>query len=78
AMQAALGNSKDYTLKQYLIFANKLQEKAKELSSEEASFTPSDVERALWSCAIGKSSAPQSNKDPKTNPSKSSKRKRKP
>ncbi|MCI43356.1 hypothetical protein A2U01_0064593, partial [Trifolium medium] len=30
AMQAALGNSKDYTLKQYLIFANKLQEKAKE------------------------------------------------
>jgi hypothetical protein len=31
AMQAALGNSKDYTLKQYLIFANKLQEKAKVL-----------------------------------------------
>lgn len=29
AMVAALGNSKDYTLKQYLIFANKLQEKAK-------------------------------------------------
>ncbi|KAK2452673.1 DNA binding protein [Trifolium repens] len=77
AMQAALGNSKDYTLKQYLIFANKLQEKAKELSSEEALFTPSDIERALWSSAIGKSSASQPNKDPKTNPSKSSKRKRK-
>ncbi|CAI8606195.1 unnamed protein product [Vicia faba] len=77
AMQAALGNSKDYTLKQYLIFANKLQEKAKELSSEETPFTPSDVERALWSCAIGKSSAPKSDQDPKTNPSKSSKRKRK-
>ncbi|MCI11731.1 hypothetical protein A2U01_0032833, partial [Trifolium medium] len=29
AMQAALGNSKDYTLKQYLTFTNKLQEKAK-------------------------------------------------
>lgn len=77
AMQAALGNSKDYTLKQYLIFANKLQEKAKELSSEDTSFTPSDVERALWSCAIRKLSAPKSNKDPeKTNPSKTSKRKR--
>jgi hypothetical protein len=30
-MQAALGNSKDYMLKKYLIFANKLQEKAKVL-----------------------------------------------
>lgn len=29
AMEAALGNSKDYTLKQYLIFVNKLQKKAK-------------------------------------------------
>ncbi|TYK20114.1 hypothetical protein E5676_scaffold134G002390 [Cucumis melo var. makuwa] len=29
AMEAALGNSKDYSLKQYLLFANKLQEKAK-------------------------------------------------
>ncbi|XP_004498943.1 uncharacterized protein [Cicer arietinum] len=77
AMEAALGSSKDYTLKQYLVFANKLQEKAKELSSEDASFTPSDVERALWSCAIGKSLAPQKNQDSKTNPNKSSKRKRK-
>lgn len=31
AMEAALGSSKDYTLKQYLVFANKLQEKAKVL-----------------------------------------------
>lgn len=29
AMEAALGNSKDYTAKQYLLFANKLQAKAK-------------------------------------------------
>lgn len=28
-MEAALGNSKDYSLKQYLSFANTLQEKAK-------------------------------------------------
>jgi len=53
AMEAALGNSKDYSLKQYLLFADKLQTKAKELSSECDSFSPSDVERALWSSAIG-------------------------
>ncbi|KAG7024324.1 hypothetical protein SDJN02_13138, partial [Cucurbita argyrosperma subsp. argyrosperma] len=28
-MEAALGNSKDYSLKQYLSFAKKLQDKAK-------------------------------------------------
>lgn len=77
AMEAALGNSKDYSLKQYLKFAEKLQMKAAELSSEGDSFTPSDVERALWSFAVGQSSAPQANEDPKTKPSKSSKRKRK-
>ncbi|XP_059459530.1 uncharacterized protein LOC132189061 isoform X1 [Corylus avellana] len=53
AMEAALGNSKDYSLKQYLLLADKLQTKAKELSSECDSFSPSDVERALWSSAIG-------------------------
>ncbi|KAE8057004.1 hypothetical protein FH972_013727 [Carpinus fangiana] len=53
AMEAALGSSKDYSLKQYLLFADKLQTKAKELSSECDSFSPSDVERALWSSAIG-------------------------
>lgn len=29
AMEAALGNCKDYSLKQYLLFADKLQKKAK-------------------------------------------------
>ncbi|KAL2317872.1 hypothetical protein Fmac_031748 [Flemingia macrophylla] len=79
AMEAALGNSKDYSLKQYLKFAEKLQMKAKELSSGGESFTPSDVERALWSSAMGQKqlSAPQENQDPKTKPNKSSKRKRK-
>ncbi|XVE95076.1 hypothetical protein REPUB_Repub02eG0065100 [Reevesia pubescens] len=52
-MEAAFGNSKDYSLKQYLLFVDKVQRKSKELSSEGDSFTPSDVERALWSSAIG-------------------------
>ncbi|XP_050365799.1 uncharacterized protein LOC126784379 [Argentina anserina] len=52
AMEAALGNSKDYSLKQYLLFAEKLQTKAKELSADGETFTPSDVERALWTCAV--------------------------
>ncbi|GMI89669.1 hypothetical protein like AT3G12210 [Hibiscus trionum] len=53
AMVAALGNSKDYSLKQYLLFVEKLQSKSKELSLKGDSFTPSDVERALWSSAVG-------------------------
>lgn len=53
AMVAALGNSKDYTLKQYLVLVDKLQAKSKELSAKEDIFTPSDVERALWSSAVG-------------------------
>ncbi|GMH03208.1 hypothetical protein Nepgr_005047 [Nepenthes gracilis] len=53
AMEAVLGNSKDYTLKQYLVFANRLQTKAKELSLEDETFAASDVERALWSSAVG-------------------------
>ncbi|KAL6843622.1 hypothetical protein ACP4OV_026684 [Aristida adscensionis] len=61
AMVAALGNAKEYTLKQYLAFADKLQAKAKELSVGGESFTPSDVERALWSSAIG-SKPPPGNK----------------
>ncbi|XP_054819399.1 uncharacterized protein LOC129318580 isoform X1 [Prosopis cineraria] len=77
ALEAVLGNSKDYSLKQYLLFASKVQTKAKELSREGDSFTPSDVERALWSGAVGKSLAPQLNQDPKTNPIRGSKRKRK-
>uniref|UniRef100_A0A803N2J7 Uncharacterized protein n=2 Tax=Chenopodium quinoa TaxID=63459 RepID=A0A803N2J7_CHEQI len=53
AMEAVLSQSKDYSLKQYLLLANKLREKAKELSSEDEQFTASDVERALWSSAVG-------------------------
>lgn len=79
AMEAALGNCKDYSLKQYLLFADKLQKKAKELSAEGETFTPSDVERALWSCAVGaKLLSSQSNLDPKvTDKTKNPKRKRK-
>lgn len=53
AMEAALGSSKDYSLKQYLLFVDRIQCKSKELSSKGDSFTPSDVERALWSSAVG-------------------------
>uniref|UniRef100_A0A0D9VYJ0 Uncharacterized protein n=1 Tax=Leersia perrieri TaxID=77586 RepID=A0A0D9VYJ0_9ORYZ len=56
AMVAALGNAKEYTLKQYLAFAEKLQTKSKELSSGGEIFTPSDVERALWSSAVSSNS----------------------
>ncbi|KAK1555731.1 hypothetical protein Q3G72_030615 [Acer saccharum] len=78
AMEAALGNSKDYSLKQYLLFANKLLAKAKELISEGESFTASDVERALWSSAI-RAKLPAKQSDPSTEikTSKISKRKRK-
>lgn len=78
AMVAALGNSKDYTLKQYLLFTEKLQAKAKELSAKGGSFTPSDTERALWSSAVGVKSIALS-KDPSedVSSSKISKRKRK-
>jgi hypothetical protein len=55
-MVAALGNAKEYTLKQYLAFAEKLQTKSKELSSGEEVFTTSDVERALWSSAVASKS----------------------
>lgn len=74
AMVAALGNAKEYTLKQYLAFADKLQAKAKELSIGEESFTPSDVERALWSSAIASKSPASGN--PKTESKMHGKRKR--
>ncbi|GLT41208.1 hypothetical protein SLA2020_152890 [Shorea laevis] len=77
AMEAALGNSKDYSLKQYLLFVDKLQAKAKDLSLKGDSFTPSDIERSLWSSATGaKLLASQSNPDTETKGSKN-KRKRK-
>ncbi|GLJ06975.1 hypothetical protein SUGI_0054510 [Cryptomeria japonica] len=61
AMLAAHGSSNDYSLKRYLAFAEKLQNKAKELNikagfameGDNGSFTPSDIERALWSAAMG-------------------------
>ncbi|KAM7266432.1 hypothetical protein ACFE04_004329 [Oxalis oulophora] len=78
AMQAALGHSKDYTLKQYLILADKLQTKAKELNSKGGAFSPSDVERALWSSFVGaKLLAAKSTQDLKSTTSKNNKRKRK-
>ncbi|KFK38583.1 hypothetical protein AALP_AA3G132600 [Arabis alpina] len=52
AMEVALGNSKDYTLKQYLLFVTKLQEKSKELKLKGEWDGPSDIERALWSCTV--------------------------
>ncbi|XP_065880899.1 uncharacterized protein [Euphorbia lathyris] len=75
AMEAALGSSKDYTLKQYLLFVDKLKTKAKELSSNDDLFTPSDVERALWSCAVQVKSRP--GVDQKIHTSRDTKRKRK-
>ncbi|XP_031273099.1 uncharacterized protein LOC116131582 [Pistacia vera] len=78
AMEASLGNCKDYSLKQYLLFADKLQAKAKELVYEGNCFTPSDVEMALWSSAIGaKLQASRSAADPEIKRRKSAKRKRK-
>ena len=50
-----------------------------ELSSENENFTPSDVERALWSSAMEtKQLASHPDANSKFKPSKSSKRKRKP
>lgn len=55
AMIAVLGGVKDYSLKQYLLFADKLQSKAKEMTGlNDEKFTPSDLERALWCAAIEK------------------------
>nr|GLL48973.1 uncharacterized protein LOC109153260 [Ipomoea trifida] len=76
AMQAALGNSKDYTLKQYLVFVGKLQAKAEELTAMGVSFTPSDIERALWSRAMGVKLS-GSSKKPEGELENKSKRKRK-
>ncbi|KAI0525260.1 hypothetical protein KFK09_004653 [Dendrobium nobile] len=79
ALLATLGNAKEYTLKQYLSFADKLQKKAKELRTEEESFTPSDVERALWGSAIAsKHSLHHPNDDSNIILKRSVKRKRNP
>lgn len=55
--------------------ASKLKKECnvQELSSEEVNFTPSDVERALWSSVVGaKLLSSQSYPDSKTNESKKS------
>ncbi|XP_010248322.1 PREDICTED: uncharacterized protein LOC104591229 [Nelumbo nucifera] len=78
AMVAALGSSKDYSLKQYILFTEKLQIKAKELSRDGDSFTPSDVERALWSSSVSNKLLTSSlQSDIKANPKRNSKRRRK-
>lgn len=76
AMVAAIGNSKDYTLKQYLVLVDKLQAKSKELSAKGDSFTPSDVERALWSSVVGAKSGGLSQESKDVNSKRKSKRKR--
>ncbi|XP_055835941.1 uncharacterized protein LOC129904402 [Solanum dulcamara] len=76
AMVAAIGNSKEYTLKQYLVLVDKLQAKAKELSAKGDSFTPSDVERALWSSAVGAKLGGLSQAPKEVNSKQNSKRKR--
>ncbi|KAK4801203.1 hypothetical protein SAY86_021690 [Trapa natans] len=76
AMEAVLGSSKDYSSKQYLLLVEKLQTKAKELSTDAESFTPSDVERALWSCAIA-AKLRYAQSQPKNSSQKGSKRRRK-
>ncbi|EPS73631.1 hypothetical protein M569_01125, partial [Genlisea aurea] len=53
AMEAVIGDSKDYSLKRYTMFVDKIQAKAKELSTSEDPFQPSDVERALWCSSVG-------------------------
>ncbi|EYU36401.1 hypothetical protein MIMGU_mgv1a013598mg [Erythranthe guttata] len=77
AMVAVVGDSKDYSLKRYLVFAEKIQIKAKELSSPEDIFTPSDVERALWSSTIGAKVKSSSTKSDDVVSEKKPKRKRK-
>ncbi|WMV27273.1 hypothetical protein MTR67_020658 [Solanum verrucosum] len=76
AMVAAIGNSKDYTLKQYLVLVDKLQAKSKELSVKGDSFTPSDVERALWSSVVSAKSGGLSQEPKEVNSKRKSKRKR--
>ncbi|XP_078177657.1 DNA binding protein [Carex rostrata] len=77
ALMEAMGSAKEYTLKQYIPFAEKLQKKAEELSGEGECFTASDVERALWSAAVGSKSLSSSTKvEARPQSNKSAKRKR--
>lgn len=59
---------------------HQMEDNMQELSSEEATFTPSDVERALWSSVVGTkllSSKPSTEHKTQTTTSKSSRGKRK-
>ncbi|KAL0368909.1 UNVERIFIED_CONTAM: hypothetical protein Scaly_1109800 [Sesamum calycinum] len=77
AMVAVVGDSKDYSLKRYMVFVEKMQTKAKELSTLEDPFTPSDVERALWSSTVGAKTRTISTKPDEVEKEKKSQRKRK-
>ncbi|KAK6116049.1 hypothetical protein DH2020_008318 [Rehmannia glutinosa] len=77
AMMAVIGDAKDYSLKRYVVFAEKMQAKAKELSSSEDLFTPSDVERAVWSSTVSAKVKTMSTKPDEVELGKKSKRKRK-
>ncbi|KAK6130565.1 hypothetical protein DH2020_035711 [Rehmannia glutinosa] len=104
AMMAVIGDAKDYSLKRYVVFAEKMQAKAKnkllkmisefdgtslsisdqsfqiqleELSSSDDLFTPSDVERALWSSTVSAKVKTMSTKPDEVELGKKSKRKRK-
>ncbi|XP_057802066.1 uncharacterized protein LOC131017355 [Salvia miltiorrhiza] len=77
AMTAVIGNSKDYSLKRYVAFVEKMQDKAKELSSPDDIFTPSDVERALWSCSAAAKVRSSSTKADDVESERKSKRRRK-
>ncbi|MCE0480984.1 hypothetical protein HAX54_038305 [Datura stramonium] len=61
---------------EYLVLVDKLQAKAKELSAKGDCFTPSDVERALWSSAVGVKSGGLSQDPKEVNLKRKSKRKR--
>ncbi|KAL6578458.1 hypothetical protein OROMI_010786 [Orobanche minor] len=77
AMMAVIGDTKDYSLKRYLVFAERMQAKAKELSSSDDLFTASDVEKALWSCALGAKLKTISTKSDEVELENKSKRKKK-
>ncbi|XP_073124864.1 uncharacterized protein [Henckelia pumila] len=77
AMEASVGDAKDYSLKRYLQFVEKMQTKAEELSTSKEPFTPSDVERALWAAAIGSKSSTSSSKTDEVKSDNKYKRKRK-
>lgn len=79
ALIARMGASKVLVqILSFILYSFSSGDLLQELVSEENSFTPSDVERALWSSAIGlKLKASKSNQDSEIKTTKNSKRKRK-